>query len=706
MKRDRLTLFFISLGLSLFVSLGSLGAMASGFALLSSSEMVKLALWCLLCAGTLSGAFQLRLGLPVCLGTAAVIFWCRTQLLLSFETLVAELTTLYHNAYGWNVLSWSDTPVGTVGVFGALMALAYFLSLGVCYTVSRRKSPWLAMPVSLLPVAACLVVTDTVPGAFWLFLLVLGLFLWMLTQSLRRRDLAQSNRLTLRAALPVALCLSLVFLLNPKDSYDKQVWADKLEQAVVQLFSGQTLPEPTEPGDQPGISLPVAGDVAGEVNLQNVGPKSRQTQWVMSVEAPVTGSVYLRGRSYAEYDGSSWLPGDQSTSLERWPDSWEMESHGKITIHTRKTHSVLYTPYYTGGTPFFSGRVKNRGNLSDYAFDYYTLPPGYPVTPWQFDAWGPDMVLPYTELPPEVLAWAKPLAEEILGKELPLSLYYMMPQEVKNDAEKLASYVRSSAEYSLNTPRMPENADFARWFLEESDTGYCVHFASATAVLLRAAGIPCRYVSGYLVDARADTTVDVRLGDAHAWVEYLAPGSCWMVLESTPSGGDSPLIPPETQGPTEPSGPKPTSPSTDPGESTLPQQDTATDPVTGPDDDPDAPGGQNSSWWVWLLLPLLPAAAVMQWWLRLGIRKRRLTSGRANPRALTCWRETKLLARLLKQEPPEALYGLALKARFSQHTLTREELLEFRKYLRDCETELRKKPWTHQILYRLIYALY
>ena len=58
-------------------------------------------------------------------------------------------------------------------------------------------------------------------------------------------------------------------------------------------------------------------------------------------------------------------------------------------------------------------------------------------------------------------------------------------------ADIIGNYVRGSAKYNLQTPKMPqEQEDFALWFLNDSDRGYCIHFASAATVLLRAAGIP------------------------------------------------------------------------------------------------------------------------------------------------------------------------------------------------------------------------
>ena len=61
--------------------------------------------------------------------------------------------------------------------------------------------------------------------------------------------------------------------------------------------------------------------------------------------------------------------------------------------------------------------------------------------------------------------------------------------------------------------------------------GVCQDFAHVTVALARAAGIPCRYVSGYLAPAS-----ELRAGQnltSHAWVEAWLPGLEWIALDPT-----------------------------------------------------------------------------------------------------------------------------------------------------------------------------
>ena len=65
----------------------------------------------------------------------------------------------------------------------------------------------------------------------------------------------------------------------------------------------------------------------------------------------------------------------------------------------------------------------------------------------------------------------------------------------------------------------------------------CEFFASASVLILRSAGVPARYVTGYVAD-EFDTKDDVwvaRHRDAHAWVEaYDDQTKTWFPVESTP----------------------------------------------------------------------------------------------------------------------------------------------------------------------------
>jgi transglutaminase-like putative cysteine protease len=94
-------------------------------------------------------------------------------------------------------------------------------------------------------------------------------------------------------------------------------------------------------------------------------------------------------------------------------------------------------------------------------------------------------------------------------------------------ATEIASRVRSQVSYMAGSTGVRTNAQEA-W---DQGQGVCQDMAHLTVALLREAGLPARYVSGYLhADPSAEPGQTV-VGESHAWVEYWA-GS-WLPCDPT-----------------------------------------------------------------------------------------------------------------------------------------------------------------------------
>ena len=190
--------------------------------------------------------------------------------------------------------------------------------------------------------------------------------------------------------------------------------------------------------------------------------------------------------------------------------------------------------------------------------------PGVPV--WTYnDYWGtyvsvfdlPDphdglliraVAMVETEAPAGVprdgrLGW-EPLREEASGGRL---LEFMLPTElttvtpqiaatVTGDlrsvppdgaAEAISSRVRERVSYMPGATGVRTDAQEA-W---DKGQGVCQDMAHVTVALMRAAGLPARYVSGYLHPDTRARPGSTAIGQSHAWVEYWA-GS-WVALDPT-----------------------------------------------------------------------------------------------------------------------------------------------------------------------------
>jgi transglutaminase-like putative cysteine protease len=72
-------------------------------------------------------------------------------------------------------------------------------------------------------------------------------------------------------------------------------------------------------------------------------------------------------------------------------------------------------------------------------------------------------------------------------------------------------------------------------FLLRTKAGHCEYFATATVLLLRAAGVPARYATGYSAQeySRLEDAYIVRVRHSHAWVRAWVDGA-WIEIDTTP----------------------------------------------------------------------------------------------------------------------------------------------------------------------------
>lgn len=87
--------------------------------------------------------------------------------------------------------------------------------------------------------------------------------------------------------------------------------------------------------------------------------------------------------------------------------------------------------------------------------------------------------------------------------------------------------------YTLEPPPLGNNP--VDRFLFDTKRGFCEHYASAFAVMMRAAGIPSRIVLGYQggeMNPMGEYMI-VRQADAHAWTEVWLPGRGWYRVDPT-----------------------------------------------------------------------------------------------------------------------------------------------------------------------------
>lgn len=274
----------------------------------------------------------------------------------------------------------------------------------------------------------------------------------------------------------------------------------------------------------------------------------------------------------------------------------------------------------------------------------------------------------------------------------PEDLEMYRPGYILTLMEMVPECLAQTTRYDRNTPAPPAGRDYVDWFLNESKQGYCMHYATAATLLLRAAGIPARYVSGYVASIPwRESGAEVTDHAAHAWVEVYIDAVGWYPLEATPGFqsngmGDIPALDSgslqESAPPRATAGPRPTptasqSAEDEEDEENEPAPSAAPTPSQAPAG-PVGPGGAGEG------EPLPPGVrygvgavllTVLAVWGRgylLRRRREKLRGEATNAAVRYAYACHQRLKRWGGQESQE-LTALAEKARFSQHTLTAAE---------------------------------
>lgn len=179
----------------------------------------------------------------------------------------------------------------------------------------------------------------------------------------------------------------------------------------------------------------------------------------------------------------------------------------------------------------------------------------------------------------------------------------------------LQTWLRDPAQFTYSTQVSREVGDVGgsaglAAFLR-ARKGYCVHFASAMAVMARLLEIPARVAVGFTPGERGkDGSYTVGLHDAHSWPELYFEGTGWVAFEPTPADrtGQPPAWAQPADTSVDPSaGPSSTASPTSSATSVIPPSRTGDDRDARavPDGDEDKP------FWQRLRLPMIPTLLLL-----------------------------------------------------------------------------------------------
>lgn len=241
-------------------------------------------------------------------------------------------------------------------------------------------------------------------------------------------------------------------------------------------------------------------------------------------EPPPKKALYWRGPVFWDFDGRSWRPGDVPN-----PDAPQFDPRGApvtyaITVepHNRPWLFALDLP----------GRVP-PGAFLTHDYQLHSRRPVRVRLRYEMSSFLEYGATGGASAP--ALTAARALPREFNPKATALAKQWA--RDARNDEEIVLRAVeffkRAGFGYTLSPPSL--GRDSVDDFIFGTKRGFCEHFSSAFAYLMRAAGVPARVVTGYQGGEinPVDGYVAVRQADAHAWVEVWLAAHGWARVDPT-----------------------------------------------------------------------------------------------------------------------------------------------------------------------------
>jgi transglutaminase-like putative cysteine protease len=347
--------------------------------------------------------------------------------------------------------------------------------------------------------------SESIPTGLYMLVVVAVLIGSLVAISTEPSALVPQRQLRLAAvilvqAVPVML---VAFLLFPRIS--GPLWG--LPKDAFSARSG--LSNSMRPGDISGLSL--SDEVAFRVRFDAEMPDHRELYWRGPVLWKTDGRTWTAGESFRRSEPIDFVrrgsPVDYVITIEPHQRRWLFALELPATIPRMATMSANFELRSVK-------RVQKRMRYRVRSYTDYQLPR-----------------VARAELTAglELAAGAHPKARELALKwrrEL------ARPRAI---VEHALGYFRDQPfVYTLTPPLLTrDNVDE---FLFETRQGFCEHFASAFTVLMRAAGVPSRVVTGYQGGELNElgNFLTVRQRDAHAWSEvWLGELEGWVRVDPT-----------------------------------------------------------------------------------------------------------------------------------------------------------------------------
>lgn len=289
----------------------------------------------------------------------------------------------------------------------------------------------------------------------------------------------------------------------------------------------------------PGDTLNISG-FSERMEMDSIAGVQLDPAIVMRVEIKgesPPGPLYFRGASLDFFDGSGWSRRVALDRLIRGDDGvFAFGGPGKRNLEQKVWLEPLDTEvlFAASSAYMIEGRLHNlwtdgSGNIRL---------PSAPFRRLEYTAWSDISGGMHARAPDGSYLDASYLASSPEGHLITDLARAASAGRTSALGKAIAieEYLHKNYSYTL-TPRSGEGTGPLEDFLLHTKEGWCEHFATGMAMMLRSVGVPARIATGFLEGEWNEYGgyFMVRKQDAHSWVEAYIDGQGWMRFDPTPS---------------------------------------------------------------------------------------------------------------------------------------------------------------------------
>ncbi|MDW7738645.1 MAG: transglutaminase-like domain-containing protein [Bacillota bacterium] len=525
-RKIRLTIIFVMSAAMATALIQGLGYIVPGFFARSLYVLLFLALY------TVIHYFPLvSIIFPLLLTAVVTIFFWNTPLL------IAKITPLFIMPQPSDSLFWPLATILAITLFHYLVVFKFKNTLILLIAGLFAFIPlWYLYVDSAYP-SAIFYTTS------WLMLISYerGAGIWVRAVKSKKevKDLSEMRQSWLTYTSIILSVAIFTTLILPKEIAPLpfprlHIWVN---QNLTFLKNLRTTDDPDIRGDGGDFDLFTFGFEEGAI----LGGPLYQDDKVM-LEVTGKGGFYLQGTFRDYYTGQNWInssefiEGSDFNKPKEIMDNYLSETELTIRHIRLRTRTVFSIPFPAEISQLPGIMLKDRhGGIVmsqsiplyyEYSVNGHYLAYRTNFSLLEEESGIPETIHNYLRLPVSLPERVHKLAYELTADT---DGYYAKIKAIE-------TYLRNNYTYTTELPSLPENRDFVDFFLFDLKEGYCTAFASALAIMGRAAGIPTRYVVGFIIPESPSTGGKYRIAgsNAHAWVEGYIPGIGWLPFEATP----------------------------------------------------------------------------------------------------------------------------------------------------------------------------